>query len=168
MDKEEIWAIIKSYKDHRNIKQVINMRTLSNSEISKNFFFINLVATNKVKQLLQSLNAKATVGIKSIQHKLVKLVDICFFFNFLTEAIHCQLIEKSPFIIKLIKKCERETWSKFYSRCNFVKRSAKSLRLYCSWLADCKTRSALFHNWCISFSFFISKRTELRCSCQQH
>ena len=56
------------------------MRTLSNSEISKNFSFINLVATNKIKQLLQSLNAKATVGIKSIQHKLVKLVDIWGFF----------------------------------------------------------------------------------------
>ena len=89
------------------------MRTLSNSEISKNFFFINLVATNKVKQLLQSLNAKATVGIKSIQHKLVKLVDICFFFNFLTEAIHCQLIEKSPVIIKLIKNWGKKLGQNF-------------------------------------------------------
>ena len=64
----------------------MNMRTLSNSEISKNFSFINLVTTNKVKKLLRRLNAKMTEGINSIQHKLVKLVDIPFF-NLLTEAI---------------------------------------------------------------------------------
>ena len=68
MDKGEIRVIIKSYKDHQNIKQIMNMRTLSNSEISKYFSFINLV-TNKIKQLLQSLNAKTTVGfwIKCLQ-----------------------------------------------------------------------------------------------------
>ena len=76
MDKGEIRVIIKSCKDHQNIKQIMNMRTLSNSEISKYFSFINLVTTNKTKQLLQSLNAKTTVGIKPIQHKLVKLVDV--------------------------------------------------------------------------------------------
>ena len=76
MDKGEIRVIIKSCKDHQNIKQIMNMRTLSNSEISKYFSFINLVTTNKIKQLLQSLNAKTTVGIKPIQHKLVKLVDV--------------------------------------------------------------------------------------------
>ena len=76
MDKAEIRAIIKSSKDHRKIKQIMNMRTLFNFEISKDFSFINLVTTNKIKQLLQSLNAKTTVGIKSIQHKLVKLVDV--------------------------------------------------------------------------------------------
>ena len=64
----------------------MNMRTLSNSEISKNFSFINLVTTNKVKKLLQSLSATMTERINSIQHKLVKLVDIPFF-NLLTEAI---------------------------------------------------------------------------------
>ena len=65
----------------------MNMIASSASEISKGFSFINLVARNNIKQLLQSLNSKTTVGISSIQPKLVRLVDIPFF-NLMNEAIN--------------------------------------------------------------------------------
>ena len=59
-DKEKIRAIVKSYKDYLSIRQIMNMRTLLNSEISKDFSFTSLAARNEIKQLLQSLNVKTT------------------------------------------------------------------------------------------------------------
>ena len=38
----------------------MNMRTLLNSEISKDFSFTSLVATTEIKQSLESLNVKTT------------------------------------------------------------------------------------------------------------
>ena len=63
-DKEKIRAIVKSYKDYLSIRQIMNMRTLLNSEISKDFSFTSLVGTNEIKQSLQSLNVKTTCRYK--------------------------------------------------------------------------------------------------------